>query len=86
MVFYAINARQHVFGLCCGITKEFDIVDRDLLISKLERYGIEEYHWIGLSPILSAEYNMLKYALVIKQGSILGPLLFVLYITVFFLP
>ena len=39
-VLNALNNKQIVGGIFCGLTKAFDCVDHDILIPKIEKYGI----------------------------------------------
>jgi len=39
-VLNALNKKQIVGGVFCDLTKAFDCVDHDILISKIEKYGI----------------------------------------------
>lgn len=88
----AIDKRSSVGGIFCGdLTKAFDYVDHEILLSKLEFYGI-----MGKANSLIRSYLHNRYQRVIinnrhsnkcfsewemmrkgvPQGSILGPLFF----------
>ena len=73
------------------LSKAFDIVDHSILLKKLELYGITERNYAWIKSYLS---NRLQYIQVdensrteicvlkcgVPQGSVLGPLLFLLYV------
>ena len=86
----ALNDKKHVIGIFIDLSKAFDTIDHAILLSKLEHYGIR-----GNAHRLLASYltNRTQYTSVLNeksgkasirygvpQGSILGPLLFLLYI------
>jgi len=77
-------------GIFIDLSKAFDTLDHDILLKKLEFYGIR-----GLSNDLLKSYltnrkqyviynnqksNLEDIKLGVPQGSILGPLLFLLYV------
>ena len=95
-VLSALNNKQIVGGMFCDLIKAFDCVNHDILITKIENYGIigkgkelfQSYIKGRYQPILidnktSHNTTVLNWAMIkngVPQSSILGPILFLLYI------
>jgi len=87
---------KKVGGKFCDLKKVFDSADHDILLSKLEFYGIRgkfnaliksylnnRYQRESITSKNSCHYSFSKWRKLrcsVPQGSILGPLLFLLYI------
>ena len=88
---YKFEKDHYTLGVFIDLSKVFDTVDHTILITKLEMYGIKG---INLAWFRSYLTNIIQYILIthdletdtknicrgVPQGSILGPLLFLMHV------
>ena len=82
--------RKYGCGVFIDLQKSFDTVNHDILLSKLEHYGIRGTPLMWFQSYLSNRYqyvsingensNLMKITCGVFQGLVLGPLLFLLFI------
>jgi len=86
----ALESKKYTIAIFCDLQKAFDCVNPDLLLAKLKKIGINGNSLAWFQSYLT---NRLQYVMIndqssplcfincgVPQGSILGPLLFLLYI------
>jgi hypothetical protein len=86
----ALNKKKHMLIIFCDLKKAFDTCDVDVLLGKLRKLGVSNTELSWFKRYLSNRYQFVSidghYSVLLQiltgvpQGSILGPLLFLIYI------
>lgn len=86
----SIRKKNHVLGIFIDLSKAFDTIDHNSLLTKLHRYGIrgnantliKSYlcNRSQYTEVLGEKSELLSISYGVPQGSVLGPLLFLVYI------
>ena len=86
----AVNRNEYAMGIFLDLEKAFDTINHEILLAKLDHYGFRGHVNIFINSYLNErkqyasvnkkESNYQRINFGVPQGSILGPLFFIIYI------
>ena len=89
-VYNSLNERENSLSIFVDLRKAFDLVDHNLLLNKMEKYGIRGLPLTWFRNYLTDRYQCVKIGsskseflpvtLGVPQGSVIAPLAFILFI------
>ena len=89
-IYQSLDINLHTLGIFIDFSKAFDTVSHDILLYKLRHYGIDGKLLNIIQSYLTNRYQYVSYGgtnstsieikLGVPQGSVLGPLLFLIFI------
>ena len=89
-IYDSLDQKKHHISILIDMTKAFDTVNHNILLGKLERYGVRDLPLLWIKSFLSnrrsyvgvrgAESERVVSNISVPQGSTISPILFLIYI------